>query len=398
MVLVLIVFVLANMALLVPVAIFATEVLASLTSERLPEESANNHRPSVAIIVPAHEEADGIGKTVAALISQLRPGDRLLVVADNCTDETARRAREAGAEVVERSDPIRRGKGYALDFGVRHMERSPSPIVIIIDADCTMEAGAVDRLAAAAAATGRPVQGRNLMTVPPEGRLDLQVAEFAFLVKNLVRPTGLSRLGLPCHLTGTGMALPWHIVRNADLAHASLVEDMKLGLDLAFAGTPAFYSDSARINSYFPYSDAGAASQRSRWEEGHVGMIALALRHLPSAIAARNIGAIALALDIVVPPLTLLVLLISSTFMITGIATFTLGLPSIALWISAATLIILAVATLVAWYCYGRKALPARSLLRVVPYILGKLKLYRGLASGARSGSWIRTDRKGPDA
>lgn len=385
-----------NLALLLPVAIFAAEVLASRTKGRAGAK-AGGPRPNVAILVPAHQEEDGIAATVGALQNQLRPGDRLLVVADNCTDETAARARAAGAEVIERTDPSRRGKGYALDFGVRHLEAAPPPVVIIVDADCTLHAGSVDRLAERAAASGRPVQGLYLMSAPPDGGLNFQVAEFAFLVKNRVRPAGLYRLGLPCHLTGSGMAFPWKIIKDAHLAHASLVEDMKLGLELALDGTPPLYCEDARIDSFFPYTDAGAASQRSRWEEGHLGMIAMALRHLPSALASRSMNALALTLDMLVPPLTLLLLLVTGAFVVTAGTTWLFGLPGIALWIAAASLALFGLAASVAWYAFGREALPAGSLLRVLPYMLGKLKLYGSMAAGGRSGGWIRTDRKGPD-
>src|SRR3546814_2979484 len=55
----------------------------------------------LAILVPAHDEADSIAPTVAALAAAA-PGARILVVADNCGDATAALAREAGADVIER--------------------------------------------------------------------------------------------------------------------------------------------------------------------------------------------------------------------------------------------------------------------------------------------------------
>ncbi|WP_104493240.1 glycosyltransferase family 2 protein [Paracoccus denitrificans] len=387
-----------NLGLLIPVAIFAAEIFASLLPARQKGIGGEGERPNVAILVPAHEEECGIAETVAALRGQLRPGDRLLVVADNCTDRTAAMARAFGAEVVERHDPVRRGKGYALDFGVRHLEHAPLPVVIVVDADCTLTPGSVDRLTREVAASGRPVQGLYLMSSPPDGGLNFQVAEFAFLIKNRVRPAGLHRLGLPCHLTGSGMAFPWETIRAANLAHASLVEDMKLGLDLALSGQPPLYCGDARIDSFFPYTTAGAATQRSRWEEGHVGMIALAIRSLPAAIAARSMQAVALALDIVVPPLTLLMLLIAGLFVVTAAATWLFGLPGLALYISAATAALFGLAAFTAWYAYGRKVLTPRALAQVLPYLLSKLKLYGSLASGGRSRGWVRTDRKRPDA
>jgi len=70
------------------------------------------------ILMPAHNEEAIIEDTVRHTLSKLGPTGRLLVIADNCTDSTARRARAAGAEVTERHDPHHRGKGYALAHGV----------------------------------------------------------------------------------------------------------------------------------------------------------------------------------------------------------------------------------------------------------------------------------------
>ena len=85
-------------------------------------------------------------------------GDRLLVVADNCSDDTAALARTAGAEVVERSNAQQRGKGYALDFGVRHLASAAPDVMIIVDADCQVGEGSIERLANCCIDSGRPTQ------------------------------------------------------------------------------------------------------------------------------------------------------------------------------------------------------------------------------------------------
>ncbi|MDP2231988.1 glycosyltransferase family 2 protein, partial [Methylotenera sp.] len=105
-------------------------------------------RPSIAVIIPAHNEQVLIQSTITSVLSQLNQDDRLIVVADNCTDATASIARAAGAEVVERFNLQERGKGYALDFGVRHCAQNPPEVVIIVDADCQVGAKSLYRLAA----------------------------------------------------------------------------------------------------------------------------------------------------------------------------------------------------------------------------------------------------------
>lgn len=391
-------FLVANGVVFALVLIFALEVAAALVRRRPRPASAPPLRPGLAVLMPAHQEAAGIAATLAGLMPQLAPGDRLLVVADNCTDDTAALARQAGAEVVERTDPARRGKGYALDFGLSHLAAGdPPPVVVIVDADCTLRPGALDALAGAVATSGRPAQGLYLMAAPPGAGLGLKVAELAFLVKNQVRPAGLHRLGLPCQLTGTGMAFPFAALRGVDLASGHLVEDMRLGLDLALAGSPPEFCAAARVDSLFPVSEAGARSQRQRWEEGHLGMIAFALGRLPAALASRQVGAVALILDMLVPPLTLLLLAAVALFGLTAMATWVFSLPGLALGLSALALALLGGAVTGAWTVFGREALPPREALQVVPFLARKLALYGRLAGGSRAGGWVRTDRGGPE-
>src|SRR5262245_49258519 len=75
-----------------------------------------NVRQRVTVLVPAHDESRGILATIEGIKAQLVAGDRIIVVADNCTDDTAAVAAAAGAEVIERHDRTSVGKGYALDF------------------------------------------------------------------------------------------------------------------------------------------------------------------------------------------------------------------------------------------------------------------------------------------
>jgi glycosyltransferase involved in cell wall biosynthesis len=100
---------------------------------------------------PHTTKSRGILETLEDIKAQLIAGDRLVVIADNCSDDTAALAATVGADVVERHDPTRIGKGYALDFGLRHLSADPPQIVIIIDADSRMSPSAIDRLTMACA-------------------------------------------------------------------------------------------------------------------------------------------------------------------------------------------------------------------------------------------------------
>src|SRR5207237_10537908 len=105
-------------------------------------------------------------------------------------------------------------------------------IVIMMDADCDVHDGAIEALASQVVAPGNPAQAVYLLERPSRpGPKDL-VSALAFMVKNLVRPSGLGRLGLPCLLTGTGMAFPWTVITRAKLASANILEHIPLPLHL----------------------------------------------------------------------------------------------------------------------------------------------------------------------
>lgn len=383
---------LAAGVLAIPILVFALEiVVAVLRVSRADAPQPSGVRARLAVLVPAHNESQSLLPTLANIRQQLLPGDRLLVVADNCSDDTAAIASAACAEVVERRDAARRGKGFALDFGVRHLAASTPEVVIIVDADCHVGDGAIDHLARAATATGRPVQALYLMNAPVG--INHRVAAFAWRVKNKLRPLGLAALGLPCQLVGTGMAFPWNLIRSADLANGWLVEDLKLGLDLAAAGHPPLFCPAALVTSEFATSAAGAQSQRTRWEHGHLRTISELVPPLVGqALRRRDWPLLALALDLAVPPLSLLALLVAGMFFVT-VAAALLGVSPTAQAIASANVLLFALAVLLAWFRCGRDVLPARALISTVPYVLGKLGLYRRALSRTGQSEWIRTDR-----
>ena len=382
-----------GVVLLVAVGTFALQVLAHVTSGAArPAPAPAAQRASLAVLVPAHDEEAGIAASLATIVPQLAAGDRLVVVADNCGDDTAAAARAAGATVLERRSDLR-GKGYALAHGIDHLRADPPAAVVIIDADCALAPGSLDALMADLARTGRPVQALDLMVAPAGSGLGRRMAEFAWRVRNWVRPGGWARLGLPCQLMGTGMALSWDMVRDAALANASIVEDMKLGLDLAARGMPPVFCDRALVTSRFPDSDAAAGTQRTRWEHGHIEMI---LRELPPTLGAavkrgdpRLLG---LALDLAVPPLALLAGLLALDWLL-ALGGSLAGGGATALALSSLLLVAFFASVLLAWVRRGRDLVALTELLSAPWYVLRKVPMYLRFVK-RRQKDWVRTDRR----
>ena len=379
----------------VAVAVFFIEVAAALLAREGAERASQPivQHPRVAILVPAHNESIGLKSTLGDIRGQIHANDRLVVVADNCSDDTAAVAAATSAEVIERYDPTRRGKGYALDFGLQHLAADPPEVVIILDADCRLAGGTIEQLALACAVHDRPIQALYLMTTPTESLVGQRVAEFAWRVKNGLRPLGLLTLGLPCQLVGTGMAIPWNALRSVDLATGALVEDLKLGLDLASKGHAALFCPTARVTSEFPVTVNAAKTQRERWEHGHINLIHTTVPQLLGrGITRGDLGLLALALDLAVPPLSLLAMLVCGVFGISFVFGV-LGFGSAQLIVSAATVVAFTLSVGLAWLKCGRDIVPFGTFFSILGYAFRKLGLYRSIFSGKGETRWVRTSR-----
>jgi len=356
-------------------------------------------RDPVAVLIPAHNESAVIEATLHSLMPQLRRGDAVWVVADNCTDDTASLARACGAQVTERHDTTLRGKTYALAHGITVLRTLPTPPrwVVFIDADCHVHPHSLDRLAQACQREQRPVQALNLMQQPPAASghphgWRLRFAEFAWRVRNWVRPLGAQQLGWPCQLMGTGMALPLALLDDALFTHGHITEDMKLGIDLALSGHVPLFLPTALVTSTFPTTQAATRTQRTRWEHGHLDML---LRQAPALLREGwrrgDQAVVGLALDLCVPPLALLTALLGLGW-VSSLTLWWLGGLWIPLGVATLSLIGLVTAITRAWRGWGRDVMAGRELLMVPLFVLAKVPLYLGFVL-RRQTRWIPTDR-----
>ncbi len=378
---------------LIPMAVLVAECLAALLPRRRPTIDPAAPRPTCAVLIPAHNEEMGIGATLKSLLPQLRPKDRVLVVADNCEDRTAEVARAHGATVIERSHKTNKGKGFALDCGVRELEKDPPEVVVIVDADCIVHPCSLDALVRDAG-RGRPVQAAYVLNEPPDASSKQRLSAFAFKFKNVVRPLGLARLGAPCLLTGSGMAFPWQVIRDAPLASGNIVEDMALGLDLAVAGHPPRLCPQAEVTSELPSSKEAAAKQRRRWEHGHLRtMLTQVPRLFVAGIVRCRPRLLGLALELSVPPLSLLFLVWAMVLAAAGAAWhwYDISLPFLVLACGGLAVLL---AIFAAWARFGRERLPLTALLAAPFYVLWKIPIYLKFV-GSPETNWVRTGRKG---
>ena len=375
--------------------VWLVEVIAGiLTLRRSVETTEQTTRDfSIVVLIPAHNESSNLLPTLQDAAAQLGPRDRILVVADNCSDDTAEVARKAGAEVVERTDATRRGKGYALEFGIQRLRDNPPDIVVIMDADCRIGASAINVLAQGANRTGRAAQALYFMEAPQCAPVSMRVAEFAYRIRNWLRPLGMRRLGLPCPLFGTGMAFPYALLCGRDMGQSRLAEDTALGLDLAKSRNAAIFYPHAQIVSYFPESADTAAAQRARWEKGSfMNALELMPKALVRSLIDGNLQLAVLAVDLAIPPLAALVVFAGLANVIGALVSLASGSQLFLLVPTIGSALLLGGAML-AWSGVGRNLLSLREFPELLIYVLKKLDLYKAIASGEAAGSWVKTKR-----
>jgi cellulose synthase/poly-beta-1,6-N-acetylglucosamine synthase-like glycosyltransferase len=260
------------------------------------------------MLIPAHEEEEGIRSTVAsgAAVSYDPERFRIVVIADNCTDGTARVAREAGASVVERHDSTRRSKGHALEYFFEHaaeMGLDDFDAVVVIDADTVVDPGLLTSFASAWAEGWDWVQGyysvRN-----PDASWRTRLMSLAFSLCNGVLPRGQERLGLSVGLKGNGMCFSRRGLGRFPWKAYGLVEDAEFGLMLRLAGERVHFLPEARVyGEMVSGGGPAAATQRRRWEAGRR---ALRGKFLGPLLRSGRLGIgprLSYLIELVMPPL-----------------------------------------------------------------------------------------------
>ena len=384
----------STLIIAIPIIVFTVECAAAIRDRNNSLLVVQDReRPTIAVLIPAHNEAWEIETTLKGVLSQIQPEASIVVIADNCQDETAEIAAKTGATVIERNNTKQRGKGYALDYGCQFLAKDPPKVVVMLDSDCRIEPKTIERIGYLAQNTQKPIQALYLMEPPVQDSPEDLISAFAFLIKNLVRPKGLANLGKPCLLTGSGMAIPWSAIQEIQLANGNLAEDLQLGLDLAIAGYPPQFCDEAKVLSRLPQKYRAKKSQRTRWEHGYLQtMIAQIPRLLKISWKNQRSDLLFLALEISVPPLSLLVI-----FWMIVLAFTLLGGFFLNVWLPAQFMLILGViltsSILSSWRKFGSDLIPLQNLLFIPFYLLSKIPLYLKFLVSPQQ-EWIRTERE----
>jgi cellulose synthase/poly-beta-1,6-N-acetylglucosamine synthase-like glycosyltransferase len=370
-------------------------LLLTLLSWR-PDPKAASSAMRFDVIVPAHDEAAGIARTVASLRRLAWPRDafRIIVLADNCTDDTAAIAAAAGAQVLERHDVQRRGKGHALNHAFAFSANEGwAHAVVVVDADSEASGNLLSAIAARIESGAHAVQV-HYDVLNPQASWRTRLMTIAMGAFHTVRSRAREHLRLSCGIRGNGWCVTHELLRKIPYRAFSLTEDIEYGIDLGMRGYRVHYCDDAQVFGEMVSSSKTAGSQRRRWEQGRFQLIReRTLPLLKLALSSRSPVCLDLALDLLVLPLSYLGLNIAALALASAAAGWLDPRMHAGLWAAAGCMACLLAYFLRGWMLSGTGSRGLGALLWVPAFIAWKVIV---MATGGRADEWLRTQRERP--
>ncbi len=340
----------------------------------------------LAVVIPAHNEEFLIARCVENLrASAAGTGTRILVIAHNCSDQTANRAMQAAAEVLVYDDPQAAGKGFALLHGFEYVLASGANAVLVVDADSTVSENLIRVVSKALTSGADAVQCRYEMQSNPS-RPVTRLTALAFRGFNLIRTGGRDRLGLSAGILGNGFAIRRAAFEQIPYNALSVVEDLEYHLQLVLSGKKVEFLEEAVVSSSATGSAGADVTQRSRWEGGRASIARRWILPLARKMMSGRPRLLEPLLELSSLPLGYAAVALS----------FAICLPLTWLRIySISAFVVIALHVLAAAWRGPNFYEDIRILFRVPGYILWKLRILPHLFQGSRvNATWIRTERQ----
>lgn len=234
--------------------------------------TATGLRTKFCILIPAHNEEIGIRRTLASLLRELDYPESLydiIVIADNCTDETVNIVKSEGCHCLERNDPKHRGKGYALSYAFRSLASENYDAFVIVDADSVLSRNFLKVMDQRLNSGEKVIQAYNTLSNP-----NASAITYLFLIGNLLENdlfyNAKSRLGMEVNLRGNGMCFSKEILEAYPWNSYSITEDTEYGIKLILNGIHISFAPETRVMAQQPETLKQANMQRVRWASGNI--------------------------------------------------------------------------------------------------------------------------------
>lgn len=227
-----------------------------------------------AICIAARNEEPVIGNLLDSISRQDYPSDLItvFVVADNCTDSTAKVAREKGAVCYERFDDSRRTKGFALQFLFENIRKDYGIDAFegyfIFDADNLLNSDYISRMNDSFDSGVKIITSyRNTKNFDENWIASTYALHWLRSIRKNHRTRSFLRLAT--NIQGTGFLFANELVKDG-WNYTSLTEDRAFTADAVAKGYEISYNDAAVFYDEQPTSLKIALRQRLRWSKGHL--------------------------------------------------------------------------------------------------------------------------------
>jgi len=238
-----------------------------------------------AVVVAAHNEKNVIGQLIDNLkvLNYPRSLYDIYVIADNCQDNTAQIARDAGALVYERVNLEERGKGYAMEwmFSKLYAMDKPYDAVVVFDADNLVHPAFLTEMNSRLCKGERVIQGYLDAKNPNDTWITATFA-ISFWVVNHIWHLAKYNIGLTSVLGGTGMCISMSVLKKFGWGATCLTEDMEFTMKSLLCGIPTTWAHEAIVYDEKPLTFSQSWEQRKRWAQGHFDV---AGRYIPKLIS-----------------------------------------------------------------------------------------------------------------
>ena len=232
-----------------------------------------NKKHKFMAIIPAHNEETVVTNLIESLKKQDYPKDLLdiYVIADNCTDNTAKLSREAGAIVYEIFDENKKTKGYAMQWFLNKKveENADYDAFCVFDADNIVMPDFIENMNKKLCQGEEIVQGYRDIKNPTDSWISAGYAIF-YWTMNRFYHLARYNLGLSPLINGTGFMVKFDIIRQEGWYTKTLTEDIEFSLKSIAKGRKLGWAVDAKVYDEQPIGFHQSWSQRSRWTVGHL--------------------------------------------------------------------------------------------------------------------------------
>lgn len=240
------------------------------------------------LIIPAHNEATVVGNLIDSLkkLDYQKDLYDIYVIADNCTDDTAKVGKDAGAIVYERVDEKHKTKGYALQWFLQQKieEDAPYDAFCIFDADNIVDDQFLNVMNKKLCQGEDVVQGYKDIKNPSDTWVS---AGYAIFYWTMHRFYHLARynIGLSPLMNGTGFMVKFDVIKPEGWNTKTLTEDIEFSLKRIIKGKKLGWAKDAIVYDEQPVGFKQSWIQRERWTVGHMQCLREYTKPLASAVA-----------------------------------------------------------------------------------------------------------------